>query len=81
MRAFCAKIKEKRRCPSSRQWWYNTKDKFNGFLKEVAKEANLELQRWPPEDNLLPAQLWRYLFMEVDGWASNTFFSTNDFLK
>ena len=74
MKAFRARIKEKRHCPSSRQWWYNTKDKFNEFLKEVAKEANLELQRWPPEDNLLPTQLWSYLFMELDKWANDIFF-------
>ena len=75
MKAFRARIKEKRHCPSSRQWWYNTKNKFNGFLKEVAKEANLELQRWPPEDNLLPTQLWIYLFMELDKWANDRFFN------
>ena len=68
---FIKRIKEKRGFQSARQWWYNTKDKFNKLLTEVAKEHNIELKKWPPDDTLLPSKLWGYLFMEVDGWAND----------
>ena len=79
-KAFCARIKKKIHPQSSRQYWFNTREKFNGLLKEVAKENNIDLQRGSPKDKLLQTRIWSYLFMEVDRWANDLFFSANELL-
>ena len=71
---FVARVTKKKGNKNIMRYWYNTKDKFNRLLTEVAREHSIELQKWPPEDVLLIPELWSYLFMEVDRWANDTFF-------